>query len=760
MVITGAGRRGGSYYRRDLKDDILYGHFCCKDVALTANRKTCAVTSVADGMARAMESRGLLTPAQRLTYEQTVRQRLTPICQYDDLAVEALYGTVHALRKELLGTEVLEQYRDCVADCAFAPKGIDQSEKRDQLLQEAETVIFALCDMSMLRLLQEDLHAAQGKNRIVLCSEQTGNILPTRQWFSQRLAPVTYCSQLDRLPEDALLLFYGEEGLLHCRDLRINAMVYAKPVGFFARAVTGQLAGKEDCLVFVPKGFDITPYVPITRRTRISYWQLAQLWQTYGDGIYDLSVEELYARYPQYFLNIYQSGNGCPEAEADYPIQISGGFENFEEARDRAIKTYLDSFADLTYDVTYFDEELTQKPVCYDPSQTQRGILVHALRVKKSENAQVVSCHVPLRQEFTGREETAVLTNFLFFMTPRLGRLYNELRADRPLEQADAADGHLDYMLCYENGKRIETFPLFRKSCIAMKQDGSFLFFNFRLGGGQVRINGQTIRWEASMVDSDAEDITVYTPYASVQDADADRNTYRKAVGAGKVNFVILRDKLCAVRRGNVILPSVGVVISLEEARGMELIARLGLNALENGYYDVSGLDVSIHLDAPEQVDPVVWSTVKWAYGGGLSLILEGKGLCDGDDTDLWFTREGWMSPLSRQTQESGLHTMAKHPRTALGVTQNGDTVLLVYSGRTWRSTGADYREMIQIARVLFPDIHSLMNMDGGGSAVMGMVAGGSFMELSCPSTSSDSTVGMVRPVNTVLYIPAGHRRK
>ena len=71
-----------------------------------------------------------------------------------------------------------------------------------------------------------------------------------------------------------------------------------------------------------------------------------------------------------------------------------------------------------------------------------------------------------------------------------------------------------------------------------------------------------------------------------------------------------------------------------------------------------------------------------------------------------------------------------------------------------------DYREMIEIARQLFPDIRSLMNMDGGGSAVLGMVLDGSFMELSCPSTSADSTVGMVRPVNTVLYMPVGQRRK
>ena len=81
--------------------------------------------------------------------------------------------------------------------------------------------------------------------------------------------------------------------------------------------------------------------------------------------------------------------------------------------------------------------------------------------------------------------------------------------------------------------------------------------------------------------------------------------------------------------------------------------------------------------------------------------------------------------------------------------------MILVFSGRTWRSTGADYREMITIVRRLFPDVKSLMNVDGGGSAMLGMTQDGKFMELSCPSTSIGSIVGMVRPINTVFYLPA-----
>lgn len=139
-----------------------------------------------------------------------------------------------------------------------------------------------------------------------------------------------------------------------------------------------------------------------------------------------------------------------------------------------------------------------------------------------------------------------------------------------------------------------------------------------------------------------------------------------------------------------------------------------------------------------------------------MSLILDGNGLCDKESKDSMLQQmrdEGWMSPLSCQTQESALHKMAKHPRTAIGVTEDGSLVIIVYSGCTRMSTGADYREMIVIARKLFPDIKNLMNVDGGGSAMLGMAIDGNFMELSYPATSMDSCAGMVRPINTVLQM-------
>jgi hypothetical protein len=215
---------------------------------------------------------------------------------------------------------------------------------------------------------------------------------------------------------------------------------------------------------------------------------------------------------------------------------------------------------------------------------------------------------------------------------------------------------------------------------------------------------------------------------------------------------VLLRDRVTCIRKGDVVLPSVGVVLSLTEAAAAPLLAKC--KALTDGYYDVSGLQLKVRLDAPEGISEVHWKRIRWAYGGGLTLIRQGQGLCDGEHMQAWFDAEGWTSPLSRQTQESNLHSLVKHPRTAIGCAANGDLLILVYSGRTWRSTGADYSQMITIARQLYPDVQYLMNGDGGGSAMLGLVKDGEFMELSCPSTSANSCAGQVRPINTVFYIP------
>lgn len=758
----------GSYLRSYLKGDVLYNFYLHRDIYISFAKKSGSPTKINDELAQQMLERGFITDGQKAAYEEKVCRSFDDLSAHDDSTVEEVYRHIHSLRREMLGVNALEQIRECLRQqgVEFTAGPVDQTAKKQDLVQKSSRVIFVLQQPELYGLMRRELENAQklGKEIYIVASPRQGDDLPSRQtleqWFGG-LDGIHYLQDTDRQLQDACLLYYGEEGLLRCRALACDAVVTATPKGYYAQAVVNQLGVSRGCVVYIPRGFDITRYVGLKTKTQLSYWQLSRLWQDFGDSIYALTPEQLYRAYPAYFINIYENGSHCPEAAAGYPIRIAAGEDatRFEQLREQAITDYLGSLENVDFVSAYFDENLKRSPICWDAGQKQPGILVQSVKVKKAQGSQVISCGkgTTPRQKFAalGLPGTGIVSNFLFFLTPKLGVLYNDLRADRPYEQADVMAGHLDYMLAYRDGKRVETFPLFRKTCIAMKENGEFMFFNFRLGGGKITLADTTVSWGKENVDTGKGDVQVYTPYYSMPDADADRATYRKAVGAGRVNLVILQDRLAVLRNADVILPSVGAVISLDQTQGQALIDRLGLHEMADGYYDTGALELTITLDPPESVSKEDWAQIKWAYGGGLSLILDGEGLCDGDHMDDWFAREGWKSPLSRQTQESTLHQLVKHPRTAIGTTADGSLVILVYSGRTWRSTGADYREMISIARQLYPDIRCLMNVDGGGSAMLGMVHEGSFMELSCPSTSTGSTVGMVRPVNTVLYIPA-----
>lgn len=715
------------YPRRELRGDVLYNYYRFREVSLTVSKMLLAVTRIVDTLALALEEAGLISAALRRDFEALVLAEFSDIVTFDDWSPQAIYRHIHSLRVRCFGAEVLEDYARQLAQRGvdFVP-AIDQSDKKRTLIDANDTLTVVLTQPELTKVMEEDLRDTDKR--------------------------IIRCDSLPDAPEGAVL-YYGEEGLLECRGLTCDAVVTAIPAGFHAQALTN-LWGGEGCVVYIPAGFDITPHVPLTSKTRLTFAHLAQLQQLYGDGVYRQTVEALYRAYPEFFVNVYHNApSGMPVAPED-----AADPETFDRRTDEKLTEFLGGFENAGYISAYFDEDLVRRPICYDAAQKQPGILVQAARIKGAAGARVLACEkgVTPRRMFRDLKlpGTALVSNFLFFMTPKLGGLYNDLRNDRPLEQADAASGHLDYMLCRRDDKRVETFPLFGKSCIAMRDDGSFLFCNFYLGGGQAEISGVRYRWEKADVNGEG-DIRICTPHYSVADRDADRDTYVKAVGSDRVNVVILREKVTCIRRGDVILPSVGVVLSLTEEAAQPLLDKL--TELENGYYDVRGLELTVQLDPPEGVSD--WSRVRWAYGGGLTLIKKGVGLCDGEHMEQWFDREGWTSPLSRQTQESNLHSLVKHPRTAIGCAENGDLLVLVYSGRTWRSTGADYGEMIAIARQLFPDVQALMNCDGGGSAMLGVVHEGEFMELSCPSTSANSCAGQVRPINTVFYIPLEEKR-
>ena len=73
-----------------------------------------------------------------------------------------------------------------------------------------------------------------------------------------------------------------------------------------------------------------------------------------------------------------------------------------------------------------------------------------------------------------------------------------------------------------------------------------------------------------------------------------------------------------------------------------------------------------------------------------------------GRDCDLAdFKSEGWMSPLSKLSQDTSIEKQDKNPRTSLGLLKDGSFTVNVFDGRNEISEGATYRQMCRAIRVV-----------------------------------------------------------
>ena len=778
LNLTDGHYRYGSYTRGDFRNDILYGVISFAGMeALLAPQFAVVRDSWAE------RHRAFLAPSLMAAYENELTAAVRAAAK-DEAFFEDIMGETLALRRRIFAADADGAFiRDAETPWeALKRADIDQTDRLEGLMAQGGSVLFLLQDGRYMNLMRSDIQRARERGlRLYAAVSGTERGPFPSQALLRRLLPDADVQPLscegplcalngdEPLARDAaggraFIVYYGERGLTDCRNLAVPAFIRCAPESLTGRAVAGQFMKTGRCDVFVPAHFDILPKVPLRKRTIASYRQYAWLSHKAGEKCYGMACDELYRRWPEAFFSVYDEEN------MDFPCGIAwpqtqerdGWYADFCARRDAALGNALENIPGVKRLSGWFALDTgEEKPVPWTAQGEAKGILVHGVLIEKAVEAQVVISEneaiSPRRLAAEQRQEGwELILNYLFFLTPRLAALYNHLREGRPREQTALRGGHLDYMLTLQDGRREETFPLYRKACMAMLKDGSFRFFHFRLGGGACTVNGQPLRWEADCVDAQKPGkIAVYTPYASRGDEGASKFTYTKAVGEGRINLVILQDQIACVRDGDVLLPCMGAVLSLEKEWGARFLSACGLKPAGGGYYSWERAPkLTVTLDPPEGFSPEEWGSVQWAYGGGLTLIHNGENLFSDDaSAAAHLDREGWASPLSSQTQESDVASMVRHPRTAIGLTWQGKLFALVFSGRSSVTAGADYREMCLLAQRLVPDVKEMMNVDGGGSSVLGMVTNGRLIEYSWPSTTPGTPAGMARPIHSLFKI-------
>ena len=687
---------------------------------------------------------------------------------------EDILRAFHRLRLNRFGAAPFAAGRAVLSGTPHVVDGIDQSNLAAPLAAR-ETYFFYLSENAFWQDFLRDVRTAlaAGKRVVILTGGEGDGLLPDPSELKELMpeevavlsAPDSFgCLDLSRIVlspesaaavagEQAVLFGYGEDALLACHDLALPAVVTVIPRGIPARAVTGLFTRPAVCRLLIPAHFSIYPTVSLTRRTELSYYQLAYLAERYGEAVYRTPWQELARRDGGVFLNVYDD---------HLPLRVTADFSftgaSFGADRAAWCKRKLSSLRGITplhgcFSLPAFE------PVAVDWESGEKRAQVLADGVLVSPGTAVKV--IPLaesaspRSLFFDRKEkgSAVLSNFTFFFTEKLLSNYNGRLASRPREQIDFPVGTLDYYrYTDESGRRHETLPLYHKAVLASHPDG-FYAFDFALGGGSATLlPGLSVRWEREQVNAPHPQLSVYTPLFSRSQEERDDKDFLCPVGEGRLNVAVIGEKILCIRRGDVALPCVGTVFSLDGETARQAERVLGAPD-ENGYYPVSDLpSPAFRPDAPEGFPVDVWESLSWAYGGGLGLIGGGEEITA--DTYLEkFRAAGWLSPLSRQTQESRVHTMARHPRTVVGVTKRNELFVLVVSGRTPVSAGADYLELCRLARLLVPDTVTLINWDGGGSSVLGLLENDVFTELSYPAPSDGSITGMARPVSSLLFI-------
>lgn len=787
LNIAAPGYTFGSYQRDQFLGYTLYEHFQYFDISLSKRSDGFYWTD--DWMRQLLEA-GAVSEHAYLEYGRAVDAFLAQTPSAWSLTNEQLYHALHRLRLPFLdGQRVHEHKRAMQAQPqgpALREGGVYQTDRAQALLREKGAVLVAVCDLEwvgealahardfrrqgkrVFLLLKEDSLAPVFTRRELADSEELDCALDAHDGrgldFGRIHAAPGLQDAIDR--EDIFLYGFGEDVFLSLHDLAIPAMACTTAQTVFAKAVLNEYSSDTRSLVYVPPRFNIFRQVPIVEAPAITYAHCQFLAQRFGDVVYKTDAVALRRQYPAAFLNLFSDnlavdselakGTGEP-AEPQNPCRLA-------PLRDTMAKPLVESGGNFESFAVYHDHGADAPPAALAlPDGWANKTLINALLVRRAENARVlvVDGYGALSfREYARRagllQAPRYMCNFLFFTTPYLVDCYNRFRCGRPREQIDPGCAHIDFYRLRQNGAHRQTFPLYNKACIAKDGDGRFHFFNLALGGGSVLLDGHRIAWERRDVNPESPaDVAVYTPMLSCRDEQADPQTYAKAVGHGRLNIVMVDEQVVCLRQGDVLLPSIGVVVSLAGAARRAMEQNIDSPPDPDGYYPCGAMEAVIDLLPPETLAPACWDSLEWAFGGGIALISDSVCIFDeGQDSTRQFRAEGWLSPLSIQTQESKTHDEVEiHPRTLLGLCADGRLFVLVFSGRSRYTRGVTYREACRLARQYIGGITYMMAVDGGASAFLGFAGRDTFMELSYPACTEVAGTGIVRKVNSLLVL-------
>ena len=286
-MLTLPQRKEKSYIRSCYSTDTVYTFFRYKQVVMTLAKRAGTTTRLTDGFAETLLLWGVIDEAQKKRYEAAVCAEYCFKDCHPEQSPEEIYDFICRQRLACFGRDVMRQGRDLLRTLSvpFDTKdGIDQSHRKKALMESCESILFILTQPELFPLMETDIQTALALGKTVyLCATPDGTDMPTPHQLETWLGSFEgiYFLECSRnhisIPQPleesiqndmACLLFYGEDGLLYLRDMALDAIVHAIPNGYHAQALCNLTGQPRGCIVYIPKGLDITGSVPLAQRTR------------------------------------------------------------------------------------------------------------------------------------------------------------------------------------------------------------------------------------------------------------------------------------------------------------------------------------------------------------------------------------------------------------------------------------------------------------------------------------------------------------
>lgn len=716
---------------------------------------------VKDGFLDTLKNRGLIEKTNYEAYIGDLTRFFIELPEMADKTDEEIYSDVIDYRKNYLNHNCYEHIEAIKADYykkevnQLTIKGIDQSDILSRLYDKTKNVYFIIDDYiyigAMIELYKK-LKKYSSKVYIIVKKENGTYPMVTKadvacylkvaaedieidelNFIVDNYANYGFnLSQIQLISSNDILIGFGEWCLASFNKLNVEAFVYCRSNELTTRALTNSIDEEENHFIYIPKGYDMMKHVSLVEKTTFNYRMLSWIYNQKGMEAYQRDIDTLLPEFPYVIIN--SNSNKVLDLKCE---RTGIDQSNFHDIRQQLIKKHIKkNYNGLDLDnYVYKDRSGNDIRVDYVKLNNSKDL---NMSIKTWSNA------VNPRAYFRNHEYgDCLVSNFMFFVTPKTIELYNRFRELREREKINRYGWHIDYK--FENNVygRYETFPLYNKAAIGKKKNGTVEFFRKALKSGKIRINNVEIQWQDCDINRNTEgDVILYTPYDIENDA-REYNHYYKKVGENRVNIICVDDSVTCIRKGDVILPNIGVVISLSLEKWDVLFP--DMNCDSDGYYDIGQINFDLCLYNSDEYE--------WCYGGGMFLIYDGKEFDTVGKLREELACEGWLTKLSMQTQESEIHKIEKHPRTAIGLTKDQKFFILVCSGRNMRSVGADYFDLIDISKSLFGDVEYLMNIDGGASSFLAYATQKEIFELNDIAYSNNSCAGVVRPVNSIMTI-------